>query len=207
MMLRDANLPDIDVQSAGTVASTGSPGCPMSPALEGRADQHTSQPLTPSLVTAADLILAAAREHRSAIVAMDPHARQKTFTIRQAGRLAQWLLDTGMVEAAKRSSVDGPAVVYEEGDPRGFVEPLPQEEHAWAGWLVGELDAARGMASAPTPPEPQGRRWSRRSTESEQHPDDVPDPHVLGMDWHGPAYQQLRESTEYLVLLLRAVQP
>lgn len=201
-MLRDANLPAVEVHSAGTLAATGSPGCPMSPALEGRADEHASQPLSVSLIGDADLVLAAAREHRAAVVAMDPRARVKTFTIRQAGRLAQWLLDAGMVDAA----VDGPEVCDPQ-DPRSRVAPMPAAEPARVRWVVEELDAARGMAAAPTPSQPQGRRWSRRSAEPEQHPDDVPDPHVLGMDWHGPAYEQLREATGQLVVLLQAIQP
>jgi hypothetical protein len=34
-------------------------------------------------------------------------------------------------------------------------------------------------------------------------PDNVPDPHVLGAGLHGVAYEQLRESTQALVRLLR----
>jgi protein-tyrosine-phosphatase len=170
----------------------------MAPALEGRADQHSSQRLTADLIDAADLVLTAAREHRAEVVSMSAQARPKTFTVRQAGRLAQWLLDAGMVEAARRDDV-----LYEQGDPRMVVAPLPQGDQARTAWLVDELDAARGMAPAPSEPEPQ-RRWGRRATD-DQHPDDVPDPHVLGMGWHGPAYDQLLEATGQLVAVVRAM--
>ena len=69
-------------------------------AAAGRVE-HQSQPLTSELVQWADLVLTAAREHQSTVLSLDPDARAKTFTIRQAGRLAQWLQDERIVEAAR----------------------------------------------------------------------------------------------------------
>lgn len=195
-ILRDACLPDVQVTSAGTVASDGSPGCAMATALQGRSDQHRSQRLTAGHLAWADLVLTAAREHQPAVVSLDPRARSRTFTIRQAGRLAQWLLDAGMVEAA-RSPGD-----FEQGDPRAFVSPLQGDV---TRWLVDELDAARGMAPASAPPDPPKRRLGRRQ-EQVPHPDDVPDPHVMGFEWHEPAGAQIAESTAQLVALILAVQ-
>ena len=81
----------------------------MAPALAGRT--HASQPLTFELVQWADLILTAAREHQAAVLAIDPSARTRTFTIRQAGRLSQWLVASGMLAAARSG---GP---FAPGDP------------------------------------------------------------------------------------------
>lgn len=203
-LLRDSAVPGVEVRSAGTSAVAGAPGCTVAPALEGRNQEHTSQPLTGDQVEWADLILTAAREHRAAVVALDPAARTRTFTIRQAGRLAQWLLDAGMVAAAVDRAADpqGWHERFDEGDPRRLVAPLPGPGDA--EWLVGELDAARGVVSTPAPAIPPPGRWRRRKGEDDpQHPDDVPDPHVLGFEWHDPAYQQLQESTAALAALLR----
>ena len=194
-LLREAGLPTVEVVSAGTQAVVGSPACSIVRELPG----HDSQPLTAGLIESADLVLTAAREHRTAVVEMYPAARTRTFTIRQAGRLAQWLLDAGMVDAARHGGD------FEDGDPRRLVAALPATAQARSRWVVEELDAARGMAPAPVAPAPNGRRWSRRVVEPQGHPDDVPDPHVLGTSWHAVAHEQLRESTEQVVGLLRAV--
>ena len=207
-MLRDAGVPGVEVMSAGTLAASGSPGCPMAPALEGRATQHRSQRLTQEMITAADLVLTAAREHGSEVLAAQPAARSRTFTIRQSGRLARWVLDMGLVDAARLRQQDpqGWAEGIAEGDPRRQVAPLPADEAARTRWLVEELDAARGMAPTPVPEAPVRKR-GRRAADPEVHPDDVPDPHVLGTGWHGPAYEQIREATGDLVAVLRAISP
>lgn len=198
-LLRDAGLPGVQVASAGTFAADGGPGCPHAPALAGRGEQHRSQRLTAEHVRWADLILTAAREHRTAVLDFDRQARDKAFTIRQAGRLSQWLLDAGMVAAARQAVPD----LFDEGDPRRLVTPLPADVEHRTGWLLAELDAARGMAPIPPPPVPAGRR--RRRADEDQHPDDIPDPHVLGLGWHDLANEQLQESTGALVALLREV--
>ena len=187
------------VQSAGTAAVHGAPCCTLAPLLAGV--EHQSQPLTSELVQWADLVLTAAREHQSTVLSLDPDARAKTFTIRQAGRLAQWLQDERIVEAARErvAAPQGWTERFEQGDPRQYVMPLPSEPERPA-WLVAELDAARGFAPAPQPPE----RRRRRDPEP-PHPDDVPDPHVLGAGWHGPAAEQITAATGPLVTVLREV--
>ena len=85
------------------------------------------------------------------------------------------------------------------GDPRNDVEPMP--DAAGRGrWLVSELDAARGMA--PVAPEQPARR-RRRDSGADMHPDDVPDPHVLGMSWHDTAARQIEDATKPLVEVVR----
>jgi protein-tyrosine-phosphatase len=194
-LLREAAVPGVEVVSAGTHAAVGSPAC----SVVRELPSHASQPLTPALIEPADIVLTAAREHRTAVIEMYPGARSRTFTVRQAGRLAQWLLEAGMVEAALHGGD------FADGDPRRSVAALPSPAQARASWVVEELDAARGMAPAPVSSEPNGRRWGRRGGDPQVHPDDVPDPHVLGTGWHAVAHEQLRESTEQVVGLLRAV--
>lgn len=241
-------LAGIEVRSAGTHAMPGSPGCSMAPALTDHAAEHRSQALTADLVAWADLILAAARDHRPSILELAPESRARTFTIRQAGRIANWIVDSGIVEAGRERSGSGQgpdawAGGFPLGDPRRDVPRLPDDPAARRLWVVAEMDAARGLAGAPPSGAASGegasavaaeprRRWrlargggsaqgqdsapfSGTSGESaaswvargpsELHVDDVPDPHFLGAGLHPLAYEQIRASTDALVVLLREV--
>jgi len=199
-VLRAAVIPGVEVRSAGTAAVAGAPGCTVAPLLAGI--EHASQPLTRELVQWADLVLTAAREHQAAVVGLDAGARSRTFTLRQAGRLAQWLLDTDVAAVARERAVVPDGDRFGPDDPRSHVAPMPAGDRS--AWLVAELDAARGYA-APPPPEPATGRWRRRVTPVP--PDDVPDPHVLGSEWHGPAAEQITAAAVPLLILLREVIP
>lgn len=204
-MLTVAGVPGVEVRSAGTAAVDGAQGCALAPALAGRAERHRSQPVTADLVAWADLVLTAAREHQATVLALDPAARPRTFTIRQAGRLAQWLLEEDLITAARQrdNAPDGWSERFADGDPRQYVMPLPAAADRRAAWLVAELDAARGMAPALVTPGPPPGRWRRRRDEQAPHPDDIPDPHVLGAQWHGPAAEQIAQATAPLAVVLR----
>ena len=240
----EPTLVKVEVLSAGTQAIPGAPGCSVAPALVGHAQEHHSQPVTAELVEWADLILPAARDHRPAIVELAPAVRSRMFTLRQAGRIADWLLESGMVTAARERAgaseqgVSAWADGFPAGDPRADVEALPEGPSARLGWLLREMDVARGMIAASSewphtagPAAHQGRRFglgrrvgrsaALRETSpgdaravaspragrtapdpSATHPDDVPDPHVLGMGLHPLAYDQIKASTDSLVRLL-----
>ena len=73
----------------------------MAPALVGHAAEHRSQVVTAELIEWADLILPAARDHRPALVELAPPRGAGCSRCRQAGRIADWLLDAGMVAAAR----------------------------------------------------------------------------------------------------------
>jgi protein-tyrosine phosphatase len=107
----------VPVLSAGARATPGVPACERT-AVPG----HAAVRLEAGHVRAATLVLGAAREHRSAAVALVPSAQSRTFTLLQAARLATWLSDQGVAA------------------PAGLG---PQDRLAW--W-VAELDAARGDA-------------------------------------------------------------
>lgn len=199
-VLQAAAIPGVEVRSAGTAAVAGAPGCTLAPLLAG--SEHTSQPLTAELVQWADLVLTAGREHQAGVVGLDPGARTRTFTMRQAGRLAQWLLNARMPAAARERAAapEGWESRFEPDDPLRHVAPMPAGDRA--AWLVPELDAARGYAPAPPPEPPTGRRRRRAAP---MHPDDVPDPHVLGSEWHGTAAEQITTAAVPLLILLRDV--
>ena len=241
-VLGEPEIAGIEVRSAGTAAVAGATGCSVAPALAGHAQEHRSQPLTPELVAWADLILPAARDHRRAILEMDRTSRTRTFTVRQAARIADWLVASGMVAAAREMGqgpepAEGWSERFPPGDPRRDVQALPDDRDGRWDWLVREMDAARGVAGLPGGAEPApagpwrrfllGRpEWStsradgafRQSRDSstaesgleargpgEVHPDDIPDPHVMGMGLHALAYEQINSSTDSLVRMLREV--
>jgi protein-tyrosine phosphatase len=122
---------DVPVASAGARAVPRLPACPAaltfaSPppfsADHANRSDHASRALEAADVKSASLVLGAAREHRSAAIALVPNAQRKTFTLLQAARLAAWLADQGV-----------------KAPPE-----LAGEERL--AWWVDELDAVRGDA-------------------------------------------------------------
>jgi protein-tyrosine phosphatase len=85
----------IEAGSAGTRAPAGEPmgrttrKVAASLGADGRA--HRARMLDDGLIDHADLILAASRAHRDEIVRRVPRAMRRTFTIREAGRIAAML--------------------------------------------------------------------------------------------------------------------
>lgn len=185
---RALRVPDVVTASAGVVVVPGSPGCEWAPALRGRASQHRSLALVKPAVMWADLVLTATRSQQGDVLDLDPSVRARTFTIRQAGRIAGWLLEVGMPQAgllrARAAHWNGQ---YPPDDPRSQVSPLTAD---WTAWLLEEIDAARGFA-----PLPMG----------EPSPDDIEDPHVFGQAMHDIAYRQLWDATNVLASLMHVV--
>jgi protein-tyrosine phosphatase len=83
----------IQVGSAGTIAAEGEAmtgeAAQLSARYGGDPSGHTSRPLTAELVSAADLILTAARSHRAAVVSLVPRASRYTFTLNEFARLVR----------------------------------------------------------------------------------------------------------------------
>lgn len=177
----------VRVSSAGIRALSGAPMCAISSELideqlvgmaAGHAAEHESRALTADVAAQADLILTADRSHRRDLLAMLPAVRARTFTVRQAARLASWVAaPTGTLPVA-RAAAAGEALTLDPLDPRIGAPPLPQTPLARLHWFAGELDAARGLA--PTPIALTGTDWDV---------DDIGDPHVEGPQIHALAAQ------------------
>lgn len=152
----------VRVVSAGLDAVEGQRTCPdmmrlaalhATPA-EGlaRLEEHVSRALTPQMVAAADLILAADRQVRSGIVKVHPRVAEHTFTVREAAALA-----TALAER-----------------PAGFLSGYTSADRLRAATLA--LNQSRGFTDLPrverrvrlAPP----WRWPR------VHAHDVPDAHT-----------------------------
>lgn len=195
--------PDLlTVSSAGVHAVPGSPMCSASAQviethLEGLpadpVSEHASRTLAVDIAAQSDVILTADRTHRREVLAMLPTARSRTFTVRQAARLAAWVTGpTGTLEVANLRAA-GVEVPLEPLDPRVGVPALPPSPSGRLQWFVAELDAARGLA--PTPAEATASGWDI---------DDIGDPHVEGSQIHPLAAQSEADAAEAVASAIAA---
>lgn len=189
----EPRLPGITVASAGTAAIEGYLACDLSSALIGEyvatryptgptnqdMSHHRSHRVTADDVQRADLILALDRSHRSALAQLSPRSRSKTFTLRQAAGASQVV-----TEAMLKGSLP-------EGAP-----PLPEGTTDRFRWWLAELDAHRAF-SAPAPPSAPARLVF--------DPLDVPDPHVVGYQYHPLAVELIETGVSALADSLTAV--
>ncbi|MEX5721711.1 arsenate reductase/protein-tyrosine-phosphatase family protein [Geodermatophilus maliterrae] len=83
----------VQVHSAGTRAVVGAAIHPDSAAavraLGGDVDGFAARRLRRPMVTEADLVLTMTREHRQAVLGLEPRALSRTFTLREAADLAR----------------------------------------------------------------------------------------------------------------------
>lgn len=140
------------VRSAGTLARDSAP-------MEGYARDVLAQhgvddtgfgacSLTAEHVAEADLVLTAAREHRVAVVALDPNAAERTFTLREFARLLA-VVDAAALPSG--SAVDrGRAVVAAaSAQRRPAARPLEDDlTDPYRGPRRGFLTCARAIEDA-----------------------------------------------------------
>lgn len=140
----------IRVASAGTHALDGRPMEPAAAAeLAARGIAHdgfAARTLSERLVEDADLVLAATRAHRAAVVELVPRAAARTFTVRELGRLAAGLaLPAGPAPDRLR------ALAEAAGARRGLVPPAHPADDDLADPYLGPADgfqAVAGLAEA-----------------------------------------------------------
>jgi protein-tyrosine phosphatase len=135
----------ITVVSAGTRAAEGRGWCPEArkhvstdPETEATMDAHEAHQLSRSGISKATIVVTADRQTSAEVVRLDPSVRSRLFTMREAGALAQLVIDAAAVPAGR----SGPDV----GSP---VRPLTTDVDPAARlqWLAGEMDAGRGQVS------------------------------------------------------------
>lgn len=133
----------VKVHSAGSRAMAGDAMTPeaarVSRRYGGAGDGHVARQLTASLISEADLVLTATREHRSAVAALYPRAARYSFTLTQLARLVAPMVLSQQVSGG--SAADG-----ESGrpDPAGTARILRA--------LVAEVAATRGFSPPPQRP-------------------------------------------------------
>lgn len=168
---------DVVVRSGGVNAAEGEPACPEIARLN-RANgvmsrvlgQHHSTPLTDQLIEQADLILAADRQLRAAVVKrVRPTSVDRTFTLREATQLAQ-----AACREIKGRSIDERLrnLTAQMNHSRGFTD-LPAVER------VGTLT----------------RPWRRVAV----HTHDVPDAHGDPQAPHSVVHRLVVPAAEQLV--------
>jgi protein-tyrosine phosphatase len=117
------------------------------------AREHLPRRLDVGLIESSDLLLAMSRRERAAIVRLVPTAAPRTFTLVEAAALA-----SAVTDELRRPGSAGP---YESS----LVLSEPPRAGSTAGrlqWLVGEMNAARGLVPLSTE---ERRRRSRREPE------------------------------------------
>ena len=140
------------------------------------ANAHRSRPLTAELVSGAALVLTASKAERSVIARLDPSARSRTFTLREAAALA---------------AVQGDA-------------PLDRAERSPLEMFAATLNARRGLGTAMVRSEPTGfRRWFPAREASD--PLDVVDGHNLGTRRHEATMSEVSTSVERIAEGLRTI--
>jgi len=170
----------IQVTSAGTKATTGAGLCKdVATALPGIAPvlgdplAHASSLVDPAAIEAAELILVMELAHRSAVAMISPSARRKTFTLREAARLAQHVQLSPQPDSSER-------------DASGDLQ---------FGEFVAELNSLRGVARLRT--RTDAPLWKRIGTRGID-PLDIPDRHNATSGQHRAVLKQVREATEDL---------
>lgn len=185
----------VSVESAGVAAGDDWPMCEladtMTTAALGEGGNHRSRRLTAELANEAGLILVADRGHRTAVGQLAPATRGRTFTIRQAARLAAWVVgDAGVLGIAEVKAAGGTPDL-DPDDLRLGVPALPTAPRDRLGWFVAELDAARGLAPL-----------ADAGDYPDCEPDDIGDPHVAGWYLHDVAVPCALAAAEVMVLAL-----
>ncbi len=138
----------VTVASAGVRAVTGSS---MEPHAERVLTELRVNPagfiardLTAGMIERADLILCAAREHRSAVVTMAPRALRRTFTLREFARL---LADVPAQEIAGPTPAEQvSSLVWAASHRRGYRPPVAPGRDDVADPFGQPLDAFRQCA-------------------------------------------------------------
>lgn len=130
--LLQAQLPaSVEVSSAGTGALVGHPIDPGSLAQLERlgvvSGPFAARQLTPDLISTADLVVTATRDHRAAVARLQPRAMSITFTLGDLADLAQGMQERPDDDPA--TTAPGVARVVElVAARRGIVPPRPARE-------------------------------------------------------------------------------
>ncbi|MHA4848201.1 arsenate reductase/protein-tyrosine-phosphatase family protein [Rhodococcus sp. MSC1_016] len=126
----ELGLTDLTAESAGTRAMVGHPMEPTAAqvleGLGGDPSGFTARRLTEDLAVDADLVLTMTERQREKVLAMAPEQLKKTFTLREAARLAVAADAKSVADLAaarpKHRSADG---------PEDISDPIGQDEETF----------------------------------------------------------------------------
>jgi protein-tyrosine phosphatase len=118
-----SHLQDFTVSSAGTHALTGHPiefhATRALKQLGGEASDFFARQLTPTIASNADLVLVMTRAHRDHVLNLAPQQLGRTFTLREASRLASDCGARNIRDLAALRAQFPPSEAYDVSDPIG----------------------------------------------------------------------------------------
>ena len=169
----------VTVGSAGKHALAGEAADPVTAGIAARLgvslDGHRARQLTPELLSAADMVVTATRQIRSAAVQTYPPSVKYSFTIKQLSRIlksAQAGFDSGgltgpalVVALARSVNQEKGRLIVPQGDdddiadPRGRALRVHEQSAEAIVEAVGELAKALGVVPVPWTPPRLTQRW------------------------------------------------
>lgn len=145
------------VTSAGTSAPIGEPAgveiTAIAASLGADASEHRAQKLDEHALAGVDLVLAATRRHRDAVIAAAPSTLHTTFTIREIGRVAEHIdapSITGVADLRRRVSTlsDAREVADRRPDLDDIVDPDGREPEVYVQMVQQEVPPLVHLAHA-----------------------------------------------------------
>ena len=165
-----ARLDDVEVSSAGTYAVVGHPmSGPMVPLIEaagGSAAGFAARQLTASLLDGVDLVVTAARSHRSAVVELAPALVRRTFTLLELARLLTAVPPEGTTTAERVRSIPAAAARARTMVPSGdddVIDPIGRPAQVYRRSFGQILPAVEAVAAAVAPESEKGGVPTRNS--------------------------------------------
>lgn len=135
----------VRVASGGVKAATGAGVCELVRASQtGRSwaeflGAHRAAPVTKEQLGRARLILTASREMRGALAVLEPSARTRTFTLREAELLGAGFGGGGSYGATRAGASAVSAFAHYANARRGSVSP-PNPRRSFLPWMRRETD-------------------------------------------------------------------
>jgi protein-tyrosine phosphatase len=177
-----ASLPEFEGHSVSSAGAVASPGAGICGRVEERigeggatfAASHHSHALSVDDVRRSGLVLTATKAERAAVARLDPSARSRTFTMREAAALAS----------------AGPWDAMGQGE-----DPLAA--------FASVIHSRRGL-STPPPKDPSPGLVARLRRQRSSDPLDVPDGHGLSTRQHRQALDEVARAVDGVVTSLRS---
>ncbi|MGV1003853.1 MAG: hypothetical protein ACOYEV_03585 [Candidatus Nanopelagicales bacterium] len=190
---------ELTVSSAGVSALDGWQPCP---ALGITDADHRSRAATGEMTAQAGLILVAERDHRAELARRDPAGRGRTFTIREAARISDYLQADAIPAYVAGLSAQPPVGLTARW--AWFVEALneyrsdaPPPPPVTTAQPRSRWGLRRRPAAAGEPRDDDPTAWERYASElAAAGPDDIPDPHLYGERLHPAVRAMLLRATE-----------
>lgn len=142
--------PHVRAMSAGVVAPAGVPmgerAQRIAAALGADGSSHTARRLTDADLGGADLILTASRRLRDTVLQREPSAARRTFTMREAGRIAASLDPASPSSVQDLRDAVGRLADHRSPGDDDIVDPEGRGDEAYAAMVAQEVPALARLA-------------------------------------------------------------